>query len=409
MAPVRLFNRDFVAYWLGIAVSAVGDALTFVAMPFLVLALGGSGTQLASVTLLGSLPRFAGPLLGALADRLPLRIPLLAGALTRAAATGVVAVLALQGALPLWALYLAAPLNGIVTMFTFAAGNVALPRLVPEERLAQANALMQAAVMGLPMVGMGAGGALVAVLGAPATLALAVPCLALLGPAALLVRFPAGPDAARQSLLGDLLAGVRFIGQRPPLLVVLLSTLVLNAGLNLLNVVMPLTMERSGAGARGYGLFESLVSLGTLLGILLITTALRRLPARHLVALSLSLVAAGFGVLAGGSLLRMWGGGAVIGTGLGMGEVASLTLLQLIVPDGLRGKVMGVVLPANALGLTIGAAVAGAVATSSDPSPALLGAGAAVLLLALAWLAIAGRLREGGLVSPGAAARRPAA
>ncbi|MEJ2359556.1 MAG: MFS transporter, partial [Deinococcales bacterium] len=243
--PTRLFNRDFTAYWLGIAVSAVGDALTFVAMPFLVLHLGGSGAALATVMLLASIPRFGGPILGALADRLPLRVPLLVGAAARTLLAAGVAALALHGSLPLWALYVAAPLNGLVTIFTFAAGNVVVPRLVPATRLAQANALMQSATMGAPMVGLGAGGALVAALGPAATLALAAPCLLTLAVAALVVRFPAGPGGERPSFLADLASGLRFMVGRPQLLVILAATLVLNASLNILNVLMPLAMERS--------------------------------------------------------------------------------------------------------------------------------------------------------------------
>ncbi len=399
----RLFNRDFTAYWLGIAVSAIGDALGFIAMPFLVLGLGGSGADLATVMLLASLPRFGGPFLGALADRLPLRLPLLTGALARALLTAAVAGLALTGALPLWMLYLAAPLNGLVTIFTFAAGNVVLPRIVPAERLAQANALMQAATMGIPMVGLGAGGALVATVGAPATLALATPCLLALAVAALVVRFPAGPEEGSTPFLTDLAGGVRFLAGRPPLQILLVATLVLNAALNLLNVLMPLAMERAHHGARGYGLFEALISAGTLIGIVAVTALVQRVPTRHLVTVSQTVVAIGFALLATGTLPRLLGGGVVIGMGLGLGEVASITLLQIIVPDGLRGKVLGLVLPANALGLTLGAAVAGAVAPLPSYANALLAAGAALLLLAAAWAALSRGLDSRPAVRPRAA------
>ena len=399
----RLFNRDFTAYWLGIAVSAIGDALGFIAMPFLVLGLGGSGAALATAMLLASLPRFAGPLLGALADRLPLRLPLLTGALARAALTAAVAALALTGSLPLWLLYLAAPLNGLVTIFTFAAGNVVLPRIVLADRLAQANALMQAATMGIPMVGLGAGGALVATVGAATTLALAAPCLLVLAAAVLLVRFPAGPELGRRPFLTDLADGVRCLAGRPPLQVLLVATLVLNATLNLLNVLMPLAMERAHHGARGYGLFEAFISAGTLIGIVAVTALVRRVPTRHLVTLSQGTVAIGFGLLATGTLERLLGGGVVIGAGLGLGEVASITLLQLVVPDGLRGKVLGLVMPANALGLTIGAAVAGAVAPLPSYATVLAAAGAALLALAASWAALSRGLDARSAARPSAA------
>ncbi len=399
-ATARLFNRDFTAYWLGIAVSAIGDALGYIAMPFLVLGLGGSGAALATVMLLASLPRFAGPLLGALADRLPLRLPLLTGALARAVLTAAVAGLALAGVLPLWALYVAAPVNGLVTIFTFAAGNVVLPRIVPAERLAQANALMQAATMGIPMVGLGAGGALVATIGAAATLALAAPCLLVLAVAVLVVRFPAGPGAGHRPFLADLGDGVRFLAGRPPLQVLLVATLVLNAALNLLNVLMPLAMERAHHGARGYGLFEAFVSAGTLIGIVAVTALVQRVATRHLVTLSQGIVAIGFALLATGTLHRLLGGGVVIGTGLGLGEVASITLLQLVVPDGLRGKVLGLVMPANALGLTVGAAVAGAVAPLPSYAAVLAAAGGTLLLLAVSWAALSRGLDAGAAARP---------
>ncbi len=396
--PARLFNRDFVPYWLGIAISAIGDALVYVALPFLVLRLdvaaGSQAGTLATVMVLGSLPRFAGPVIGALADRLPLRLPLAAGAAVRALLFAAVAALALQGQLALWALYLAAFLNGSLTIFTFAGGNVALPHLVPAARLAQANSLMQAATMGLPLIGLGAGGALVATVGAPLTVAFATPCFLALTVCVLMVRFPPPAPSAGRSLGVDLLAGLGFLRRRPALNLLLVGTLVLNAALNLLNVLMPLLMERQGAGARGYGLFESLISAGTLLGIVAVTVLSRRVPTRWLVTASQATLALGFVVLASGTLVRWLAGGVVLGVGLGVGEVASITLLQLVVPDGMRGKVLGVVFPANAAGLALGAAVAGALGERVAPSASFLGAAALVGLLALTWGLLSGRFRE---------------
>ncbi len=390
-AAPRLFGRDFTAYWLGFALGAVGDALTYVALPFLVLHLGGSGTALATVVLLGSVPRFAGPLLGALADRIPLRLPLALGAAVRAALVGTLAALALNGALALWMVFLVAPVSALVTIFTVAAGNVALPRMVPGERLGQANALMQGATMGVPMVGLGAGGALVAGIGPASTLLLAVPCLVGLSLGLALVRFPRGAGHARPPFVRDLVAGVQVLTGLPALQLLLIATLVLNAALNLLNVLMPLVMERSGHGAAGYGTFEALVSGGALLGIAAVTVLARRVPERVLVTISQTTVAIGFAVLAVGALVPTLGGGAVIGMGLGLGEVAAITLLQRQVPDGHRGKVLGLVLPANALGLSLGALVGGAVASSPSYALAFLGAGTLVAALALTWSVLSRR------------------
>lgn len=393
-APARLFSRAFTPYWLGVAGSALGDALVFVSLPFLVLRLGGDGASLATVVLLASVPRFAGPLLGALADRLPLRIPLLAGSVARAVLIGALALLALLGTAAPWVVELVAPANAFVALFTVSASNVALPRIVPAQRLAAANALMQAATMGAPLIGFGAGGALVAVLGPAVTLGLATPFLLSLAAAMAVVRLAPGLTGESAGLVGELLSGARFLARRPSLAVLLLASLVLNASLNLLNVLMPLAMERNRHGAAGYGLFETLVSAGALAGILLVTLLSRRLATRHMVTLSQALVALGFALLAGGALPRLLGAGAVIGAGLGLGEVAAVTLLQLTVPDGLRGKVLGLVMFANALGLTVGASVARAAVQLGNDAAVVVGAAIALAIVMLLWGTLSRGLAE---------------
>lgn len=393
-APARLFSRAFTPYWLGVAGSALGDALVFVSLPFLVLRLGGDGASLATVVLLASVPRFAGPLLGALADRLPLRIPLLAGSVARAVLIGALALLALLGTAAPWVVELVAPANAFVALFTVSASNVALPRIVPAQRLAAANALMQAATMGAPLIGFGAGGALVAVLGPAVTLGLATPFLLSLAAAMAIVRLAPGLTGESAGLVGELLSGARFLARRPSLAVLLLASLVLNASLNLLNVLMPLAMERNRHGAAGYGLFETLVSAGALAGILLVTLLSRRLATRHMVTLSQALVALGFALLAGGALPRLLGAGAVIGAGLGLGEVAAVTLLQLTVPDGLRGKVLGLVMFANALGLTVGASVARAAVQLGNDAAVVVGAAIALAIVMLLWGTLSRGLAE---------------
>lgn len=163
--PQSLWNRDFLAYWLGIALTALGDAFVLVALPFLVLEITGSPSALASVVLLSTLPRFLGPITGALADRWHLRLPLICSSLLRSSLLAALALLYLAGALPIWLIYLAAPLNGLLTSFIFAAGTVLVPNLVPRAQLGRANSFMQAALMGVPLLGLGVAGALVALLG----------------------------------------------------------------------------------------------------------------------------------------------------------------------------------------------------------------------------------------------------
>lgn len=139
MERTTLWNRDFGAYWLGLASAALGDALVVIALPFLVLAVSGDPRAIATTLLAASIARFAGPVVGALADRLPLRPMLVLAGVSRALLFGGMGALAVGAELPLAVVYLVAFLNGLVSTYVFAAGNVAVPRLVPQGELARAS------------------------------------------------------------------------------------------------------------------------------------------------------------------------------------------------------------------------------------------------------------------------------
>jgi MFS family permease len=393
--PKRLWNRNFMAYWAGSACAALGDAFLFVALPFLVLDLTGSARALATVVLLGTLPRFLGPLTGALADRLSLRVPLIVTGVARALLFAALALAAMADALPVWVVFGAALLNGTLTSFTFAAGMVLVPNLVPRPELARANSLMQAAFMGVPLLGLGLAGALVGSVGAGAAILVASPFLLALAVAATTMAFPAMDDRkGRMRILADTIEAGRYLLGSAPLAFVLVMSLVLNAALNLLNVAMPVLMERTGRGAQGYGLFESMLSTGLLLGILAVNVLARKVAPRYQISLAQVVMAAGFAVLAAGGFQAHLAGGLILGLGLGFSEVAAVTLLQLAVPDGMRGKVLGIIFTVNAVGLVAGAWLAGVLVERSTMSPIFLTGSATILLSALVWTVLHVRGRD---------------
>ena len=393
--PQGLWNRNYLAYWLGIALTALGDAFVLVALPFLVLELTGSPEALATAVLLGTLPRFLGPVTGALADRLHLRLPLMASSVLRGALFAGMALLFMNGSLPLWIIYAGALLNGLLTSFIFAAGMVLVPNLVPRSELARANSFMQAALMGLPLVGLGAAGALVGVLGVGGTILVASPCLLALFVAAIFIRFPATVEApSGVDFLGDMLAAGRFLLGSGPLAFLLVMSLFLNACLNILNVTMPVVMERIGRGAQGFGFFETSFSAGMLVGIVAVSLVAKALPARFQISVAQVFLALGLAVLALGGFSTYLAGGFVLGIGLGFSEVAAVTLIQLAVPDGMRGKVLGIIFTVNALGLSLGAWIAGALVGLVPMATIYLAASATVALIAVCWTLLHVQQRE---------------
>lgn len=390
MERTTLWNRDFGAYWLGLASAALGDALVVIALPFLVLAVSGDPRAIATTLLAASIARFAGPVVGALADRLPLRPMLVLAGVSRALLFGGMGALAVGAELPLAVVYLVAFLNGLVSTYVFAAGNVAVPRLVPQGELARANSLVQAALQGVPLLGLGVAGALVGWLGPAATLLLAAP---LLGLEALFCALVRGLDRPGRGVgrheatpfLRELAAGLDHLRRAGPLVLVLPLSLMVNVAMLLLSALMPVLMDRSGHGAGGYGLFEMTLSAAMLVGIGVVSVVGRRVAPQHGVSLAQVAMATGFGAMAVGGFPWLLAGAGLLGLGIGFNQVAAITLLQLAIPEGARGKVMGAIVSVNAVGQAAGAALSAAAADGLPPTLTFAASAGVVAACAAVW------------------------
>ncbi|MFC6592253.1 hypothetical protein ACFP81_09755 [Deinococcus lacus] len=119
----------FWTYWAGITLTALAYSVVSIALPFLVLATHPAQPEQAvgSVVLVGSLPLFLGPLLGAVADRVAPRNILLVAPLLRALLVAGVGALALRGGVPLPVLLGLAFFNGLLSTLSFTAGGTLLP------------------------------------------------------------------------------------------------------------------------------------------------------------------------------------------------------------------------------------------------------------------------------------------
>ncbi|EYB68640.1 hypothetical protein DEIPH_ctg018orf0029 [Deinococcus phoenicis] len=379
--------RAFWTYGAGVTLTALGDATVSVALPFLALATppGGGAGAVGLVVLAGSLPRFLAPLLGGLADRLAPRGLLALSTGVRALAVAAAGLLVGAGLLPLAALLVLAFLNGLLSTLAYATGSALVPRLVAPHLLARANSLNSGALMGAPLLGYGLGGLLIHLFGAGGTLLVSAPLILGLALAALaLPTLPGAGGGGRVQPLADFREGLGVIRRSPLLLALLGMSFALNLAMNVMNVRAPLHLTAFGRGAPDYAIFEMLISGGVLAGIALVTPLAGRWSLDVLIG-------AGRWVLVLGTLGFVftpvpvwWGAAAVFGLGLGLLEVAATTRSQQLVPDGLRGRVVGALMGVNAVGLSLGAALA---ARPPGTPTLMLGLGLILALLALGWTA----------------------
>jgi hypothetical protein len=209
-----LAGPGFRALWGAHLLTLFGEAFSFVAMPWLVLQLTGSGLALGTVLALEAVPRALLLLVGgALSDRFSPRLVMLGSAVVRAVLIGLLALLVLLGTVRLWEVYAVALLTGTVSAFFLPARFSILPRVAADHELEAGNALLNLNQQGSLFIAPALAGVLVAAAGPGTAFALdaGLFALATLLLAMLRVRpaAPAAPGTAEPAPAPDLLREIR--------------------------------------------------------------------------------------------------------------------------------------------------------------------------------------------------------
>ena len=341
LRPLQL-DRDFRLVWAGQLVSNLGRQVTVIALPFQLYVLTGSPLAIGALALVQLGPLLAFSLAGgAIADAVDRRRLLLVTQLGLAAASAILAWLAMLGSPPVWALYVVAFGAATISAIDQPARTSAIPRLVPRERLAPAIAINQAGFQTAAVVGPAIGGLLIASIGLPAAYAVdAVTFGASLAALFAIAPIPPFHGAARPGLAA-VLEGLRFARRMP----VILATFVVD--LDAMIFGMPealfpvLALDVFRAGPMGVGFLAAAPAAGALIGALLTGWVGRvRMQGRAVVfavgAWGLAITAFGLATFSFplALLLLAVAGGADV-----LSAVFRSTIVQLATPDGLRGRV----------------------------------------------------------------------
>jgi ENTS family enterobactin (siderophore) exporter len=270
--PAMRNNPDFLAMLAGQGISSLGDAISFTAVPLLVLLLTGSGLAMGIIGVLQTIPDLLfGVVAGAFADRWNRRRMMVAADLGRAALTALVPI-AFALNLPTMVVLLAVvgPI-GVLRVFFMAAYTASIPNLVRRRQLGAATAAFEAVfAIGL-IVGPAMAGLLSVLIGPAYTLGIDALSFLVSAAALLLVRRPlrteARSDATERRLVAEIREGIAFIVRHRTLrlAVGLWSMYVIVVAAWPAVVVWYLTIDR-GLGADTYGLVVSSYGLGLLAG-----------------------------------------------------------------------------------------------------------------------------------------------
>ncbi|HEX6400012.1 MAG TPA: MFS transporter, partial [Actinomycetota bacterium] len=340
-----------------------------------------TGTAVGALLLATSLPRFLGPVAGAIVDRVEQRTLMVACDIGQAAVFGVIAWLDPSFPVLVGLVAVAAAFD---TLFS-PAGRSALPDLVRPEQLMRANAWIGMSLNIQVAAGPVLGGLLVTLLGfrgalAANALSFILSAVFLLGLPPL--RAPAHGGEAR-GFLAVGMDGLRFAWRNRVVrtLIVALFVGVAFAGLDDVALVF-LVRDTLAGSPLAYGLVTGAYGVGMLLGS--IGLSWKGTAAAAGTVFLLGWVAGGIGAVLTGiapviALVAV--GQAIAGVGNAVEVVAMDTLVQRSVPREMLGRVFGLVGTAAPAGHTLAFAAGGFLVAAVGPRVVFLIAGLGVLLV----------------------------
>jgi MFS family permease len=384
-----LRHRDYRLLWTGTFLTQTGQWMQYVAIGWLILDMTDSGFYLGLAGFLRSVPQlFLSVPGGVLADRVDRRRLLSTFQGLAAALTMLLALLIVSGHVRVWQVLVLTFLIGCAMAMVFPVRQTLVPNAVPREDLANAVALNSAGNNVTRTAGPAVAGALIAAVGVPICFFLQSIGLLLSFWTSVSMRLPGRDASARHtSAMADLAEAWAYIRATPAVWGLLLSAAVPTVLGMPYMALLPMFARDLAIGAEGLGLLMTVMGLGSISGSIAFGALgdfRRKGPAMLLAAAAFGVALLGLAASGGlhFALLSLFGAGFASA----FYQATNNTLLQTIVPDALRGRVMSAYL--LTWGMTpLGTLPLGWLADSTGPSFAVALAGGLVVLFsgAVTW------------------------
>ena len=340
-----LRHRNFQLFFSGQLISLVGTWMQNVAQAWLVYKLTGSSLLLGSVGFASQFPVFlAAPLGGIVADRYHRQRVVIGTQTASMILAFILAAFTLANRITVTEIFILAALLGIVNAFDIPGRQAFLVEMVGKEDLINAIALNSSMFNGARIIGPAIAGILVAKIGEGwCFFANGVSYIAVII-GLFLMRVDRRPEVPAGSPLEHILEGFRFVRSTAPIRALLFLLGLVSLVAMPYTVLMPIFADRIlHGGARGLGILMGATGVGALLGALTLATR----TGVHGLGRWVTVSCAGFAVslVAFALSKNFWLSTALllpVGFCMMLQMSSSNTLIQAMVPDHLRGRVMSV-------------------------------------------------------------------
>ena len=336
-------HRDFLTLWVASMSAGAAAWALIVARGWLVWAETDSPVWVGVVTFAAMAPRvFVTPFTGYLSDRFDRRVVVAAMFAINMTHNVALGVMVLADIAPVWALVTLAFVNGSARAAMMPASQALIPNLVPRRLLLNAIALNQAAGHGSRLVGPAAIAPLLSMFGVEAAFFLCSGLYLVGFVQVLRIRTAStGRIDPGKSLATNFAAGLTYLYRTPVLLAIVLLAL-FHCGLtmsfeSLLPVLSTQQLEAEGAG---FSYMMMAVGAGALVSVVLLA-GLRNDVSTGRLLLNLGVLSGLSPVVLAAAVnmpMALVGAAAMGATQAGFMTLTH-TMIQTIVPDGVRGRV----------------------------------------------------------------------
>jgi MFS family permease len=354
-----LRHRNFQLFFGGQLISLIGTWMQTVAQSWLVYKLTGSGLLLGAVGFSSQIPVFlVAPLGGITADRMNRQRVVIATQTASMILAFILAALTLTHVVQVWHIFVLAALLGVVNAFDIPGRQSFLVDMVGKDDLMNAIALNSSMFNGARVIGPAIAGVLVARLGEGwCFFANGVSYIAVIV-GLMLMNVQSPVRAIGASPFEHVKEGFRFVNETAPIRALLLLLGVVSATGMPYVVLMPIFADKilhgggqglatligsHDLGAVRLGILMGAAGVGALLGALTLAVrsgvkGLSKLVTRCCAGFGLSLMLFSFSKSFWLSVLML----LPVGYFIMLQMASSNTLIQVMVPDALRGRVMAV-------------------------------------------------------------------
>ncbi len=386
-----LRHLDFRYLCAGTFMMSAGQWIQQVTLGWLVYELTSNSMLLGALNGLRALPFLVtGPMAGVAADRMDRQKLMLRTQYVLIVTAVVMGGLVASGLLQVWHIFVFTLITGVAWTFSEPVRQSLIPSVVPKQELANAIALNSGGFNLMKVIGPALGGLMIALFGAGGNFF--VQSVAYVGVLIMiyLMHVPPIPAKARRSsALASLKEGFSYVWSTPAVLALMILAYVPRIFAVPYQTLMPVFQKDVlRVGPEGLGMLMAAPGVGAVLSVLMLASFANRFRRQGLLLVGSILVLGFFLILF--SQTTSFPLALVVLVAAGGFQMLFLastnTMLQLIVPDELRGRVMSLYMLDRGL-MPAGALFAGVVAhfIGAPSTVAMMGTIVIVLTLVVAW------------------------